>query len=495
MFRSTIVVALIQGSLLMCVGIAAADPAVTGPIGERYHKLGGISGALGRPTSSEKDATEGKGRYQTFEHGAVGISPTTGPKSVQSVYFKAGELVFEWGDTAPFNYDYFIVRWDLNGKNIGQQDVKGGPRTHGRFVLRPKEAGRYRLVVEGRDGGLLGGKSRQGWSIPLYIDVVPPKPWAIILCKFHDEASEPHPPAFYRASFTEAGAGTKREFDYFREVSYGRLDMTGSKVFGWFNMPKHSTKDLAALKFPADRGKLADWGTAVAKDHRIDLSHFYGVVVVFNSKTDSGATGQHRVVLGYKDKDWSPTFNFHELGHGFDLDHSWSARPDIEYGDKWDIMSAMNCWGFKGRFGGAGPGMNAFNLKQLGSIPRERIWEPARGSRGGTITLAALSRPEAKGYLTAIIPPHDARTGSSILVEFRRKQGWDAGIPRDTILLHEVRSNGRCYLLSRTRSDGTKSPELLPNEDWTIPERGLTVKVKGFDTTHSTASLEVRITK
>src|SRR5262249_21258691 len=161
---------LIQGSLLMCGGIAAGEPSVTGLIGERYHKLGGSSGALGRPTSSETNSKEGTGRLQSFEHGVVAISPTTGPKSGQSGYLKAGELVFEWGDTAPFNYDYFIVRWDLNGKNIGQQDVKGGPRTHGRFVLHPKEAGRYRLVVEGRDNGLLGGKSRQGWSIPLYID-------------------------------------------------------------------------------------------------------------------------------------------------------------------------------------------------------------------------------------------------------------------------------------------------------------------------------------
>src|SRR5207244_1513006 len=157
-----------------------------------------------------------------------------------------------------------------------------------------------------------------------------------------------------------------------------------------------------------------EWGIEVAKANRIDLTQFYGVIVVFNAATDSGAAGSHRVVLGYKDKDWSPTFNFHEVGHGFDLNHSWSARPDVEYGDQWDIMSAMNVWTFTNKLGQAsGPGMNACNLNRLGAIPAARAWSTNKAG-SETITLAALSRPEANGYLMASIAPAAGSTSKTV---------------------------------------------------------------------------------
>jgi hypothetical protein len=33
------------------------------------------------------------------------------------------------------------------------------------------------------------------------------------------------------------------------------------------------------------------------------------VAVFSNAHTDSGATGRHRVVIGYKKQAWEPTFN------------------------------------------------------------------------------------------------------------------------------------------------------------------------------------------
>jgi hypothetical protein len=153
------------------------DFQVGGLIGDKYKQLHGRGGPLGRPTSKELDAKEGKGRYQTFEHGAIGWTPSTGPKSVQALYTNNGhELVFEWGETAPFNYDFFIVRWDLNGRNVGQTDVKGKSRTGGRWTSPLKQEGRYRLVVEGADKLVSGSRSRQGWSNPLYVDFIPPGP-------------------------------------------------------------------------------------------------------------------------------------------------------------------------------------------------------------------------------------------------------------------------------------------------------------------------------
>jgi hypothetical protein len=119
-----------------------------------------------------------------------------GPESVQALYITNGprsfndpiagpELVFEWGDTAPFNYDFFIVRWDLNGRNLGQTRVDGASSLHGtaghpqltmgRWTSPLKQEGRYRLVVEGADNAGFAiptpsSRSRQGWTNPLYVD-------------------------------------------------------------------------------------------------------------------------------------------------------------------------------------------------------------------------------------------------------------------------------------------------------------------------------------
>jgi hypothetical protein len=323
-----------------------------------------------------------------------------------------------------------------------------------------------------------------------------PKPWAVILCKFSDLPNyEPHPPSFYREAFTELGAGKGREFDYFRQVSYGALDMTGSKVFGWYTMPNHKTKDLATLKYPnPGRSTLHDWGVEVARAHNIDLKPFHGVVVVFNTGTDAGSAGGHRVVLGYAKDDWSPTFNLHELGHGFDLNHSWRARPDVEYGDQWDIMSAMNVWTFRNKYGDNGPGMNACNLKHLGAIPAGRIWTSTGKPGNTTITLAALHRPEADGYLMASIPPAaGSKSKTSYVVEFRQKQAWDAGLPADTVLVHEVRDNGLCYLLSRIERADPASIQVLAGQSFTVAERKLTVHALSFDAAASTAKVTVTI--
>jgi hypothetical protein len=325
-----------------------------------------------------------------------------------------------------------------------------------------------------------------------------PKPWAVILCKFSDLSTvEPHPPSYYKEAFTELGAGKGREFDYFRQVSYGTLDMTGSKVFGWYTMPKRKTKDLATLKYPdPGRGILHDWGVEVAKARGINLKPFHGVIVIFNTSTDGGSAGGHRVVLGYPKGDWNPTFNCHEIGHGSDLDHSWRARPDVEYGDQWDIMSALRVWTFKNKFGDNGPGMNACNLNRLGAIPASRIWRPPSKSGSTTITLAALNRPDADGYLMASIPPAaGAASKTAYVVEFRQKRGWDAGIPRDTVLLHEVRSNGLCYLLSRIERADPASIQVLAGQEFRIAARKLTVKALSFDSAASTAKVTITIGK
>lgn len=84
------------------------------------------------------------------------------------------QIVVDWGPTTPFNYDFFIVRWDRDGANIGQVDVKGGQRETGRYTLSPDVDGRYEVRVEGCDDGTFGSTCRQGWAITTHVDLRPP---------------------------------------------------------------------------------------------------------------------------------------------------------------------------------------------------------------------------------------------------------------------------------------------------------------------------------
>src|SRR4051812_7058149 len=55
---------------------------------------------------------------------------------------------------------------------------------------------------------------------------------AVILCKTSDKLDEPQPVSFFQTMFSATGAGSTSVFDYWKEVSYGQLDLTGTVVKG-----------------------------------------------------------------------------------------------------------------------------------------------------------------------------------------------------------------------------------------------------------------------
>lgn len=63
-------------------------------------------------------------------------------------------------------------------------------------------------------------------------------PWAILLCKFSDDASEPQPRQYYEKLFTQTGSGSLNMVDFFSDASHGQLDLSGSQVFGWLTLDK-----------------------------------------------------------------------------------------------------------------------------------------------------------------------------------------------------------------------------------------------------------------
>src|SRR5437588_4661083 len=63
-------------------------------------------------------------------------------------------------------------------------------------------------------------------------------PWAILLCKFNDDQSETPVPDFRTVCerfFATPGAGFNA-VQFFQDMSHGSLDLSGSKVLGWYTL-------------------------------------------------------------------------------------------------------------------------------------------------------------------------------------------------------------------------------------------------------------------
>ncbi|GGQ71806.1 metallopeptidase domain-containing protein [Couchioplanes azureus] len=288
-------------------------------------------------------------------------------------------------------------------------------------------------------------------------------PWSVLLCKSSDRPAEPKPPSFFANFLTQAGAGTGGAADYFADQSGGRVSLAGSVVRGWFTE-----------RFTFEENKNTDRGTriqrcvdaAAAGGYTVPASH--RVVAILNDGTDSGAAGG-RVLLDQNA--WNLGFAAHEMLHGYNLGHSFSndttyqnapwSQPG-EYDDPWDEMSAMHIYGTAGTYGTNPVGLNAYHRDELGWLAKNRVLTMgADGVGTRTVTLAPLERPQAAGPLLVRIPYNPGDLFAGYTVEFRRKTGWSAGIPGDTVLIHEVR-NGTPYLL-RTGPGGTPVQSLDAN--------------------------------
>ena len=318
-------------------------------------------------------------------------------------------------------------------------------------------------------------------------------PWAILLCRFGDVPAVPHPRDYYERFYTENGTGGI--VDYWRTVSCGRLDLTGSRVFGWMDMA-HVKADVNRLVFPGDRNQLVQWGRDAAGANGVNLGPFNQVLVVHNFGVDHGAAGNGIVIVDQDPSLCEFGFICHEMGHGFGLPHSWSANPDREYGDMWDLMSFATTTRqfpitFETASGQATVGLNARNLDALGAVPAGRKWTAPGPDFSAALTLDALNQPllGSRGHLMASIPPNATRPArpsqSRYTVELHRRAGWDQGIAQAAVSVHEIRTNGNSYL------QPSAGGQLLAGQQYVTPDPRVFVLVSSIDSTAGTASLRV----
>jgi hypothetical protein len=280
-------------------------------------------------------------------------------------------------------------------------------------------------------------------------------PWAILLCQFLDDPSEPpFPRTVFDDLFTNSGSGHLNMVDFFSEMSHGSLDLSASQVFGWFDLD-HTFPEWQAewsKSVRTSREKLIAWARSTATKNGVDLSRFFSVVVITNPASDlfGGAdgmcTGDGRWDNGMSSI--SPSLVGQEMGHTYGLDHSRADGSDVDYMDNWDVMSTANAFmaahptitdqDSSGRpIFRIGPGLNAANMWGRGWLDLNRVWTAGAEEYGTTVQLRPLHHRDLPGHLAA-------RVGDYFF-ELRVPERWDAAIGGAAILVHSF-FLGRSYI-------------------------------------------------
>lgn len=304
-------------------------------------------------------------------------------------------------------------------------------------------------------------------------------PWAILLTKWSDHPEEPRSQTFFEELFTEVGSGTYNMTDYFWTMSHEDLDLSGSHVFGWLTLDLPQTAYAGNVGTPPpgqiNRIGLLSRAKSTAVANGVDLSQYWGVVVVMNTPTDLfGVLGGRAALCDLNSL--QPTVLGQEMGHGYGLMHSRLDGSQGDYQDPWDTMSTWDSCYFSSSssYELIGPGLNAANMRYMGWLNESRVWKASGPAFEQQIELRPLHRLDLPGFLAAELPG----TPGGFLVEFRVAEDWDEAFPRSAVFVHRL-EGGHSYRMIGTAGNSDlvagesfRSGSGLP---W-LPETTLTVE-------------------
>jgi M6 family metalloprotease-like protein len=265
------------------------------------------------------------------------------------------------------------------------------------------------------------------------------------MCKFSDQNAEPKPLAYFQDMFGSEYPGLDH---YWRELSYNEINIVGSTAAGWFTLP--NPRSYYIQSGALDFGRAAEDCTAVA-DPYVNFPSFLGINLMFNAELDGFAWGgswclERDGVYRCWNMTWEPPWGYeditviaHEMGHGFGLPHS-SGMYEYTYDNRWDVMS--NTWSDCFRlndpiYGCLGQHTIAFHKDMLGWIPAAEKYVVPYGS-GAPQT---LSTPYSYMMAEIRLPTYGdvfVETPEFYTVEVRNDYGYDAKLPGQGVIIHEV---------------------------------------------------------
>lgn len=353
-------------------------------------------------------------------------------------------------------------------------------------------------------------------------------PFAVLMCRLKDDHAWQKGKPFFKEMFTEAGAGMDGVFDYFLDNSQGMLSIAGTEVFGPFDVPITPEQDYVGAHAPglADPRAWRIENCIKAADADVNFSGFAGIVALYNSGIESGATWATLALDGTTKSwpltildpgGWNVAWAAQEMGHGIlpsgETGHSRSVKdPNKDYGDPYDVMSGMTGNEYQHSYfigahipriydavvhqhdrpdwdadpstwtwseGMAGPSLAIPWRYEMGWLNSSQVATVTSDCQ--MLTLRAVNEPQ--GLVGARIPVSDGR---SLFVEFRSVSGWDRDLPRDTVLIHELRPGDvRPWLVD------VPDAEWLPGELYADPSSTVRISVESINTQARTATVKV----
>lgn len=271
------------------------------------------------------------------------------------------------------------------------------------------------------------------------------QPWISVLCKFADVASEPRPLSYFQNMYANVYPWLDH---YWRQQSYDAIDLAGSNAAGWRTLPR--PKSYYVYDHDGDGDDDLDFDRAArdctsVADADVNFANYTGINLMFNDALGccayggswsfnlDGASRLWRTT-------WLPSWGYvnqsvvaHEMGHGFGLPHS--GGHGMEYNNAWDVMASPYL-SYDPVYGWMGQHTIAYHKDQLlGWIPAARKYVPGLNSQAA-ITLEQLTLPQMNNYRLAHIPTCNGNTFYT--VEARRRTGYDAILPGEAVIIHEV---------------------------------------------------------
>ena len=301
--------------------------------------------------------------------------------------------------------------------------------------------------------------------------------------------------------FTARGVGKDNMVEFFRDCSHGRADLSGSKVFGWLDLPMKTSDYTGSGLNPAGRDALVAAAIAAGEaQSSFRRPDFFNVVVVPNQPTDlfgsfGGVVADDGRSLDNGMSSLSPSLLGQEMGHGYGLNHSRIDGSDADYRDQWDVMSTASALmaphpffterdARGNRIFLMGPGLNAANMDAVGWLDHSRVHGLDPYAVGGSVTLRPLHRLDLPGYLCS-------RVGD-FYFEFRMNEGWDAGLPRPVVLVHDY-LDGHSYLDAALQAGHAFGRGYQADPPEIIHSEGFTVSVTEINPAQRTATLQIVI--
>lgn len=311
--------------------------------------------------------------------------------------------------------------------------------------------------------------------------------WVTLLVRFADQTgSTPHPVSWFQTLMGTAAPGMDH---FWREVSYESINLTGSVVFGWYNLPQPKSYYVPSGTINWDRA-MTD-ATAVA-DGDVFFPSFAGINLMFNDTIGNAAWGGTTTVTRdgstrIYSATWMPPWGYEnhnvlgqEMGHGFGLMHS-SGPYSQTYDSNWDVMSG----------GGTGnpldPNYGSIGVHTVAAYKDQLLWIPSSrryvaGAGTATIAIERTAQPvSATNYLMARIPLPGSAT-RFYTVEARRFVGYDLRVPAEGILIHLVdttRSDRIAQVVDGTNNGDPNDAGAIwtPGETFTDAANGITIQV------------------